>query len=96
MESVLLNWEGTTSKAQLEILLPALIADHGLLRLKGRAWLPGKSHPLQIQAVGPRLECWFDSNSRLDRPSSDGLELVALGLFLDASGVQEQLKAGLA
>ena len=96
MESVSLNWEGTTSKAQLESLLPALIADHGLLRLKGRAWLPGKSHPLQIQAVGPRLECWFDSNSRLERPSSDGLELVALGLSLDASGVQEQLKGGLA
>ena len=96
MESVSLNWEGTTSKAQLETLLPALIADHGLLRLKGRAWLPGKSHPLQIQAVGPRLECWFDSNSRLDRPSSDGLELVALGLSLDVSGVQEQLKGGLA
>ena len=96
MESVSLNWEGTTSKAQLETLLPALIADHGLLRLKGRAWLPGKSHPLQIQAVGPRLECWFDSNSRSDRPSSDGLELVALGLSLDVSGVQEQLKGGLA
>ena len=96
MESVSLNWEGTTSKAQLETLLPALIADHGLLRLKGRAWLPGKSHPLQIQAVGPRLECWFDSNSRLDRPSSDGLELVALGLSLDVAGVQEQLKGGLA
>ena len=96
MESVTLNWQGTTSKAQLETLLPALIADHGLLRLKGRAWLPGKSHPLQIQAVGPRLECWFDSNSRLDRPSSDGLELVALGLSLDGAGVQEQFKGGLA
>ena len=96
MDSVSLNWQGITSKAQLETLLPALIADHGLLRLKGRAWLPGKSHPLQIQAVGPRLECWFDSNSRLERPSSDGLELVALGLSLDASGVQEQLKGGLA
>ena len=96
MESVTLNWQGTTSKAQLETLLPALIADHGLLRLKGRAWLPGKSHPLQIQAVGPRLECWFDSNSRLDRPSSDGLELVALGLSLDGGGIQEQFKGGLA
>ena len=96
MESVTLNWQGTTSKTQLETLLPALIADHGLLRLKGRAWLPGKSHPLQIQAVGLRLECWFDSNSRLDRPSSDGLELVALGLSLDGTGVQEQFKGGLA
>ena len=96
MESVTLNWQGTTSKTQLETLLPALIADHGLLRLKGRAWLPGKSHPLQIQAVGRRLECWFDSNSRLDRPSSDGLELVALGLSLDGTGVQEQFKGGLA
>ncbi len=96
MESASLNWEGTTSKAHLETLLPELIATHRLLRLKGRAWLPGKSHPLQIQAVGPRLECWFDSNSRLDRPSTDGLELVALGLSLDASGIQEQLKGGLA
>ena len=95
MESVAFQWQGVTSKAQLEALLPACIAEQGLLRLKGRAWLPGKSHPLQIQAVGPRLECWFDSGSQLQRPNHDGLEIVALGLSLNGSALKDQLSAGL-
>ena len=95
MESLAFQWQGVTSKAQLEALLPACITDQGLLRLKGRAWLPGKNHPLQIQAVGPRLECWFDSGSRLERPNDDGLELVALGLSLKGSALKDQLIAGL-
>ena len=67
-----LNWQGTTSKAQLETLLPALIADHGLLRSRAGPGYLGKSHPLQIQAVGPRLEFWFDSDSCLIVPAAMG------------------------
>ena len=96
MQSACLRWDGPLERAMLERLLPELIQAHGLLRLKGRAWLPGKPQPLQIQAVGPRLECWFDQASPRQRPDEDGLELVALGLQLDAVALQQQLDGALA
>jgi cobalamin biosynthesis protein CobW len=90
MQSAVLRLEGCFDRTLLERQLQALIERHGLLRLKGRAWLPGKQHPLQIQAVGPRLECWFDSGSHLPA-AAPGLELVALGLSLDPSALERDL-----
>ena len=77
--------------------LRAQIEQQSLLRLKGRAWFAGKAHPLQIQAVGPRLECWFDPHTPADatRPEP-GLEVVALGLSLDELALQQSLQALLA
>ena len=91
MQSAVLRWRGPLERSALERALPTLIAQHQLLRLKGRAWLAGKPHPLQIQAVGPRLECWFDPVSRSDGDPEQGLELVALGLCVSAKTLQEQL-----
>jgi cobalamin biosynthesis protein CobW len=92
MRSAVIQLEGAVDRARLEQRLRAQISAQGLLRLKGRAWLSGKAHPLQIQAVGPRLECWFDaaapSTQRRDRP---GLELVALGLQVDGEALQDAL-----
>ena len=82
-------------RGQLEVVLPRLIADHQLLRLKGRAWLAGKPHPLQIQAVGPRLECWFDPVTRSGSDPEQGLQLVALGLQVSAPALQQQLEDAL-
>lgn len=96
MQSAVLRLQAVTSRQQIEAALPGLIASQQLLRLKGRAWLPGKAVPLQIQAVGPRLECWFDSGFGGERPSSDGLELVALGLEVDSAALQRQLEAACA
>ena len=40
--------------------LSALIADHDILRLKGFAAIMGKPMRLTIQAVGPRIDSYFD------------------------------------
>ena len=91
MQSAVVRWQGALDRSALEQGLRVQIEAQGLLRLKGRAWLPGKRYPLQIQAVGPRLECWFDSASVQPRPEQDGFELVALGLDVDQAALEEAL-----
>lgn len=54
-----------------------LIREQPVLRLKGRLRQQDKALPLQIQAVGPRLECWYESEAT-PGPSNPGLELVLL------------------
>ena len=92
MQSAVVRWSGALDRGRLEAALESQIRDQTLLRLKGRAWLPGKRHPLQIQAVGPRLECWFDSHSPGERPAEDGLELVALGLAVDGAALEQAIQ----
>ena len=92
MESAVVQLEGVIERARLEALLLEQIQAQGLLRLKGRAWLAGKTHPLQIQAVGPRLECWFDPAApAAQRRQTPGLEVVALGLAVDAAALRQEL-----
>ena len=91
MESVAINLPGVFDRERLEICLRALIASGALIRVKGRLWLPGKARPLQIQGVGPRLECWFEADDTPGSPKQDGLELVVLGFGL----MQDQLEATL-
>ena len=95
MQSAVLSWNGPVDRSRLEPLLQRLIARHQLLRLKGKAWLPGKPHPLQIQAVGPRLECWFDPVRRSGADPEQGLQLVALGLDVPGEALQLQLDQAL-
>jgi cobalamin biosynthesis protein CobW len=92
MQSAVVRWSGALDRSRLEAVLESQIREQTLLRLKGRAWLPGKRHPLQIQAVGHRLECWFDSQSPGERPASDGLELVALGLAVDGAALEQAIQ----
>lgn len=96
MESAAVRLAGAFERSRLEALLHQQIVEQSILRLKGRAWLPGKLQPLQIQAVGPRLECWFDprSGAAAGEPPAPGLELVALGLSLDGLALERAL-AGL-
>jgi cobalamin biosynthesis protein CobW len=93
MQSAVVRLDGPFERSRLEESLQAQIRVQQLLRLKGRAWLPGKRHPLQIQAVGPRLECWFDSQAPAERPDTDGIELVALGLAVDGAALEQALLA---
>jgi cobalamin biosynthesis protein CobW len=92
MQSAVVRWNGSLDRSRLEAALESQIRTQTLLRLKGRAWLPGKRHPLQIQAVGPRLECWFDNQSPGERPAEDGLELVALGLAVDGAALEHAIQ----
>jgi cobalamin biosynthesis protein CobW len=92
MQSAVVQLDGGINRPRLEALLQEQIRRQGLLRLKGRAWLSGKSHPLQIQAVGPRLECWFDPSAMAaQRRDTPGLEVVALGLTVDATALRAAL-----
>jgi cobalamin biosynthesis protein CobW len=95
MQSAVISWNGPLERNRLEPVLQGLIAQHQLLRLKGKAWLAGKPHPLQIQAVGPRLECWFDPVQRTEVDPEQGLQLVALGLHVPADALQQQLQQAL-
>ena len=91
MQSAVVRWQGDLERSRLEAQLLKQIQAQHLLRLKGRAWLPGKRHPLQIQAVGPRLECWFDAQAQGERPEHNGVELVALGLAVDGPALEQAI-----
>jgi len=78
-----------------EVLLGAIeqtIRAHDVLRLKGFAALPGSDARLAIQAVGPRLNAWFD------RPWKPGetreTALVVIGEQpLDRAAISDSLLA---
>ena len=74
--------EGALDRHALEQLLPSLVSNHQVVRLKGRVWLPSKTLPLQIQMVGPRLNSWFEAApSDAWRPDQGcGADLVVLAL----------------
>jgi cobalamin biosynthesis protein CobW len=75
--SLVLRRSGQWQRAELEDWLAQLIRQQPVLRLKGRLRQAGKTLPLQIQAVGPRLECWYESDAN-QAAAEPGLELVLL------------------
>ena len=95
MESLAINLPGVFDRERLEISFRALIASGALIRVKGRLWLPGKARPLQIQGVGPRLECWFEADDAPGTPKQDGLELVVLGFGLNQDQLESSLKGAM-
>ena len=92
MESLALTLPGAFDRAQVEHNLRSLIASGSLIRVKGRLWLPGKARPLQIQGVGPRLECWYEADDSPLASRQDGLELVVLGFGLNAGHLESSLQ----
>jgi cobalamin biosynthesis protein CobW len=92
MESLALTLPGAFDRAQVEHNLRSLIASGSLIRVKGRLWLPGKARPLQIQGVGPRLECWYEADESPLASRQDGLELVVLGFGLNACHLESSLQ----
>ena len=68
-----------------------LIADYDILRLKGFAAVDGAAGRLLIQAVGPRLNSYFDRPWRADEKRSS--EVVVIGLKgLDQTEIEARLK----
>ena len=95
IESVAMTLRGRWSQAQLETGLRHLIAEHGLIRAKGWLAMAGKQRLLQVQAVGPRLQCWYEGQ-RNPETADDGpgeLQLVLLGFQLDRNRLEQQLTA---
>ncbi len=87
--SGMVRLEHSIGRAALEQLLPEFAVAHGVVRLKGRVWLAGKTLPLQLQMVGPRLESWFEAApDQAWKPSTGaGVDLVVIGFNPDAAEV---------
>ena len=89
MHGVVVRRPGSWGREQLEGQLRHLIRTEPVLRLKGRLHLEGRRLPLQIQAVGPRLDCWFEGGGEsAQTPQVPGLELVVLGAAADAARLE--------
>ena len=81
--SIVHRHPGPWQRDDLERQLAALIVAQPVLRLKGRLRQPERRLPLQIQAVGPRLDCWYDKAAASGEDATavgagSGLELVLL------------------
>ena len=59
-ESFIVALDPRGDPAALEERVRAAVASAGVLRVKGFAAIPGKTHRLVIQAAGPRVEHYFD------------------------------------
>jgi cobalamin biosynthesis protein CobW len=80
----------TIARDALLAVIEQAIRQHDVLRLKGFAALPGAAARLAIQAVGPRVNAWFD------RPWRDGeareTSLVVIGCSpLDRTSIEVSL-----
>ena len=89
LDSASLQLRGFWHQQGLEPLLVAAIESMGLLRLKGRIPIEGKALALQVQAVGRRLDCWYED----DQGDPDQLNLVLIGRSPDATSLSLELKA---
>lgn len=98
IESVALQLDGIFERPALEEKLHHLLLQPGLIRVKGLLWSSGKARPLQIQAVGARLECWYEAGaqgSQVVQPGRlPGLELVFLGFQLNRPAIEALLLEG--
>lgn len=98
IEALALELPGVFGRQVLEQQLQHLLQHSGVIRLKGRLWLPGKARALQIQAVGPRLECWFEPGGAGGASVAEsitqapGLELVLLGFQLNQGAIEAALQ----
>lgn len=77
MTSLVVRRAGRWERSDLEQKLRRLLEHEPVLRLKGWLVQAERPLPLQIQAVGPRLECWYEGEVCGD-PVQEGLELVVL------------------
>jgi cobalamin biosynthesis protein CobW len=84
-DSFVLSLEAS-DRVGLEARVRAAMAIDGVLRIKGVVPLAGKTAPLAVQAVGPRVETWF-LNDEMRRPG-----LVVIGMkALDRDAVEAAL-----
>ena len=68
-----------------------ILKDLDILRVKGRAWIPGKAIPLQIQIVGKKINTWFeDSPTNCWKPNNGGMEIVVIGFNSDSFDILNQ------
>jgi len=59
-ESFTVNLIDVDDPKELEACILKTVSNHGILRVKGFANVPGKPSRLVVQGVGPRIETYFD------------------------------------
>lgn len=93
IESLQLTIEADWQQAALEGALQSLLREQTVIRLKGWLASPDKQRLLQIQAVGPRLNCWYEGSAQPESLSGAGglLRLVVLGFDLDQAALERKL-----
>lgn len=86
----------TLPQADESLLLDALtqtVVQHGILRVKGFAAIPGKPMRLLVQGVGTRFDKHFDRAWKPDEARET--QLVLIGQELDPGVLEAQLRAAL-
>jgi cobalamin biosynthesis protein CobW len=91
MASLLVRRSGRWQRSALEERLRQLLVEEPVIRLKGRLRQADRPLTLQIQAVGPRLESWYEGAGG-GAEGVEELELVVLG----AAGDRERLERAFA
>ena len=79
-------------KASLLDRIERTIREHDILRLKGFAAVEGSGSRLAIQAVGPRLNSWFDRPWRPDEKRETALVVIGQSP-LDRAAIKRSLGA---
>ncbi len=77
-ESFCLDLPEVADADALQSRLAAAIADHDILRLKGFLAIPDKAARQVVQAVGTRIERYFDRPWRTDEPRRSRLVVIGL------------------
>ncbi|MGH7187323.1 MAG: GTP-binding protein, partial [Pseudomonadota bacterium] len=81
----------TAGKDALLGRIETALASHDILRLKGFADLAGSGSRLLIQAVGPRLDAYFDRPWKLGEARAT--QLVVIGAkTMDRAAIERQLQ----
>jgi cobalamin biosynthesis protein CobW len=82
---------GALEKKILESRIEKVLANHDVLRLKGFANVEGSAARLLIQAVGPRLDSYFDRPWKKDEPRGTNLVVIAMK-GIDKTAIEAALK----
>jgi cobalamin biosynthesis protein CobW len=80
-------------RASLLAAIAQTMREHDVLRLKGFAALPGTPARLAIQAVGPRVDAYFDRPWRPDEARATTLVVIGLSP-LDRAAIGASLERG--
>jgi cobalamin biosynthesis protein CobW len=91
-DSISINLPQADESLLLDALTQAVV-QHGILRVKGFAAIPGKPMRLLVQGVGTRFDKHFDRAWKTDEVRET--RLVLIGQELDAAVLEAQLRAAL-
>ncbi len=90
-DSFSLTLPGAQGRKSLLDKIENVIKTHDILRLKGFAFVEGSNARLAIQAVGPRLNAWFDRPFEPTEPKETNLVIIGQSP-LDKEAIEAALR----